>query len=184
MKMKLFCFLLGSLGMAAEVTEKDVSPVFSAVVNGHSIQVRMTYAVLDPKTRKIEKREVKTESGVHDQWFLQDKAVLGTDNTDPAKGGNNDPPKLPDVIESITITWDGKVQIIPPALFDHIVNPHRGTNLNKSLAGLMFLVDPDGDTILIDMGIGDGGAATGITWRFSKDGSSTILPFTLTERGG
>lgn len=184
MKVTLFCFLLGSVGLAVEVAEKDVSPVFSAVVNGHSIQVHMTYGFLDPKTRKIEKREVKTDSGVQEKWFLQNKAVLGTDNTDPAKSDYNDPPKPPDIIESITITWDGKVQIIPPALFDHIVNPHRGTNLDKSLAGLMFLVDPDGDTILIDMGIGDGGAATGITWRFSNDGSSAILPFTLTERGG
>ena len=162
--------------LSLQVGAKDPppKPTFSAIVNGHRIEVDIRYGTLDPKKRKVELRPAKHDSGeTYQQWTLQGKPVLGTDNTDPTRGFSAGKPF--DVIESITLVWDGKKQEVPKTLFDHIVLPHRRTNLNDLSAGLFFIVDPDGDAIIVDMGISDGGGSTGIRWLFTSDGTHKIL---------
>jgi hypothetical protein len=170
------------LSLQAGAKEEAAKPAFSANVSGHQIEVHIRYGELDPKKRKVELREAKHDSGeTYQQWTLQGKPVLGTDNTDPTPGFGDGKPF--DIIESITIVWDGKKRQVPQDLFDHIVLPHRRTNLNEGWAGMFFIVDPDGDAIILDMGIGDGGGSTGITWLFTRDGTHKILERDIYERG-
>jgi hypothetical protein len=139
------------------------------------------YGTLDPKKRKVASREAKTNLGEpYQEWTLQGKPVLGTDNKDPTIPYGDSKPF--DIIEAITIVWDGKKQQVPQDLFDHIVGPHRRTNLDGGIAGMVFIVDPDGDEIMIDMGIGDGGGSSGITWHFTSKGTHKILAHEVIER--
>lgn len=164
--MKIFlislCLALFLSPVDGKEARAKLKPVFAATVNGHRIELFINYGVFDPEKRKVERVDAKGDDGeVYKQILVQGKQILGTDNGEP---GNSE------IIESMTVVWDGKRQEVPQDLFDHIVNPHRGTDIKDSYAGILFIVDPKGEVLLVDMGYGDGGGAGGIQWRFSKNG--------------
>lgn len=182
MKLILDSLLLIFAVLSATAKEPP-APVFNASVNGHTIAVIFEYGKLDPKIRKIEKREMTVPGEeTRFQWLLQGKPILGTDNSDPMRFSEGT--GAPEVISSISIVWDGKKQVVPQGLFDHIVHPHKDTHLNDGSGGLVFALDPRGTELVIDMGVGDGGGASGITWSFKSDGACKIIPTLVHGRSG
>lgn len=177
----IFWFIILAFQVGAKAPASK--PVFSGTVNGHSIEIFIRYGTLDPKKRKVESREAKQGNGeTYQQWMLQGKPVLGTNNSDPSIGSGEGKPF--DTIDSITLLWDGKKREVPQELFDHIVLPHRSTSLKDGHAGIYFRIDPSGEAIIVDMGVGDGGGSSGISWLFTKDGTYKILHSGIFEGGG
>ena len=151
----------------------EAAPSFVATVNGHSISVQFLYGKFDPKKRVVTRRPQKASTGeTYEQVLVNGRPVFGSDNNAPAPDR--------ETIEKIVLRWDGKLVPVPESLYDFVVAPHNGTNLDEG--GVVFVPDPRGTAIAILMDVGDGGGSDRIVWMLRKDGkhrrlSSSFLDF-------
>lgn len=151
------------------------APSFVATVNGHSISVTFVFGKFDPKQRVVTKRIQKNDAGeTYEEVLVNGKPVCGLDNAAPS-------PNLSETIEKIVLRWDGKLVPVPESLFDHVVSPHQGTELDGKNGGLVFVPDPRGIAIAILLDVGDGGGANRIAWMLRKDGKHRILNYRFLE---
>ena len=168
--------LLSHPSFGAEKKERNAhsGPSFAATVNGHTISIEFDFGILDSKKRVVTKRKAKTGAGeAYDQILLNGKPILGTDNSDPRQVWRD---KAVEVIEGIRITWDGVLVKVAPNLFDHIVAPHKDTSFaNGQKPHVLFLTDPSGEALIVEMMVGDGGGLDMIHWLFRSDGKHKIL---------
>ena len=156
-----------------ELREKlqPTRPAFKAVLNGNDIEVWIQFGRFDPKKRQGKWRSIE-QGYYHGQYyFLQGKYIRGINNDDPdnpkyqnavsVEDSRIQPPRYECsllMIESITVLWNGKKQIVPRGFFDHIVLSMESSDFRKSeeepLKGLFFTFDPEEKSLLVGMSLG------------------------------
>ena len=162
--MKILRFtLLFLLSVIFSMAEQPQQQNFSATINGHSVEFMIRYGKFKNSKRIVEsiteKHENDGEIISYEVLSINGHAIIGTDNSKP--DGDTE------IIESITVIWDGEKQEISEKLFAHIVEPHQHD--------ITFSMDSIGEVLVVHMGLGDGGGSDAVSWRFGKDKQNVLL---------
>ncbi len=167
---------------------KPTRPTFKAVLNKNDIEVWIQFAKFDAKKRQGEWRAIDNGYTIGKYYFLQGKYIRGLDNDDPTNpkylnaisGERQDIRPIQHecsllMIESITVNWNWKKEVVPQGFYDHIVLSIESSNFNKwqeePLKGLFFTFDPNEKSLLICMSLGINEPDVG--WTFKENEKCT-----------
>ncbi len=154
-------FLLFSVGFS--MAEEPQQQTFSAAINGHSVEVLIRYGKFENSKRIVESITEQYEDNgkiiSYELLSINGHSICGTDNNRPGDDS--------EIIESITVIWDGEKQEISEKLFAHVVAPHQ--------RDITFSMDSTGEALVVHMEVGDGGGSNAVSWRFGKDKQSVLL---------
>ena len=165
-------------------------PTFKAVLDKNEIEVWIIFAKFDAKKRHGEWRTIDNDYRLGKYYFLQGKYIRGVDNDDPTNPKylnaiSKENLKISPIqyecswlmIESISVNWNGKKQVVPQGFFDHCVLSMESMNFRKwneePLKSLFFTFDPNKKSLLVCMSLGLNEPDVG--WIFKENEKCTYI---------
>lgn len=167
------------LGAAAQALAFDYPPkviLYEGAVAGREVRITASARPFSQAAHHTtELRNAGTEA--QPDWrpaTVDGKPVVGTDQTLPADG-------VPQLSE--LVVWFGAQKVaVPASHLRHVFVPHlRPAIIEKGAADTLVAFSADGSTVLLSLGVGDGGGTGTYSLLITADGTVSTAPLQRPE---